>query len=60
LPSIEEKLEKFINLNDHAKELMGKNSRNKVLKEFDRKIVIDKYIKAINTVLKEGNKNESI
>ncbi|NLM44845.1 MAG: glycosyltransferase family 4 protein [Clostridiales bacterium] len=58
--SLEEKLEKFINLNDHAKELMGKNSRNKVLKEFDRKIVIDKYIKAINTVLKEGNKNESI
>ncbi|MGI6423712.1 MAG: glycosyltransferase [Tepidanaerobacteraceae bacterium] len=52
--SLEEKLVQFINLDDSTRELMGKNSRNKVVKEFDRKIVIDEYMRAINTVIKEG------
>ncbi len=30
----------------------GKNGREKIIKEFDEKIVIDKYIKAINEILK--------
>jgi len=52
--SLEEKLVQFISLDDDTRELMGKNSRNKVVKEFDRKIIIDEYMKAINNVLKEG------
>lgn len=43
-----EKIEKFINLSHEEKKQMGLNGRNKVEKEFDRKIVIDKYIKTIN------------
>lgn len=39
---------------------MGKNSRKKVEKEFDRNIVINEYIKAINNILKEGYEYESI
>ena len=30
---------------------MGRNSRKKVVKEFDRNIVIDEYMKAINKIL---------
>ena len=52
--SLEEKLVQFINLDKGTRELMGQNSRNKVVKEFDRKIVIDEYMKAIKVVLKEG------
>jgi len=33
---------------------MGENSRNKVVKEFDRKMVVDEYMRAINAVIKEG------
>ena len=42
-----EKIEKFLSLtNDERKEL-GLNARRKVEKEFDRQIVIDKYLEAI-------------
>lgn len=33
---------------------MGKNSRDKVEREFDEKIVIDKYLLGINTLLNES------
>ena len=52
--SLEKKLVQFINLDDSTRELMGENSRNKVVKEFDRKIVVDEYMRAINAVIKEG------
>lgn len=39
-----EKIEKFINLSNEEKKAMGKASREKVEKEFDRKIVVRKYL----------------
>lgn len=41
---------KFLNLSRDEKKLMGQNGRDKMEKEFDEKIVIDKYI----TLIKEG------
>lgn len=38
-----EKIEKFCNLTDLEKATMGKLAREKVEKEFDRQIIIDKY-----------------
>ncbi len=58
--SMEEKIIKFIELDDKIKEYMGGNSRKKVEKEFDRNIVINEYIKAINNILKEGYEYESL
>ena len=60
MKSLEEKLIKLINLDNSLRELMGKQSREKVVKEFDRNIVINEYIKAINNILKEGYQYESI
>ena len=57
---LEEKLVKFIELDDETKNIMGKNSRKKVEKEFDRNIVINEYMKAINNILKEGYEYESL
>lgn len=42
-----EKIEQFINLTHEQKKQMGLNARKKVEKEFDRKIVIDAYIREI-------------
>lgn len=58
--SMEEKLIQFIELDEESKEIMGKNSRRKVEKEFDRNIVINEYMKVINDILKEGRQYESI
>lgn len=58
--SMEEKIIKFIELDDKIKEYMGGNFRKKVEKEFDRNIVINEYIKAINNILKEGYEYESL
>lgn len=58
--SMEEKLIKFIELDKEEKDIMGKNSRKKVEKEFDRNIVINEYMKVINDILEEGCQNESI
>lgn len=49
--SLENRLIQFIELDDKSKEIMGKNSRKKVSKEFDRNIVIGEYIEAINKIL---------
>lgn len=45
-----EKIEKFIKLPYEKKVKMGKNSRLKVEKEFDRNIVINAYMKKINRI----------
>ena len=50
--SLEEKLVQFIELDEKTRAEMGKRSREKVEKEFDRKIVVNEYIDAINSVLK--------
>ena len=42
------KIEEFINLDYLDKKQMGLNARKKVEEEFDRNIVIDKYMKEIN------------
>ena len=41
------KIEMFLNLSDEEKVEMGKNSRKKMIKEYDEKIVIDKYMELI-------------
>lgn len=43
-----EKIEKFLSLTNEQRKQMGLNAREKVEREFDRKIVINKYLEAIN------------
>ena len=40
-------VEKFLNLTEKEREILGKNGRKKVIKEFDEKIVINKYLTEI-------------
>lgn len=47
------KILKFIELSEEEKLKMGKKSRQKVEKEFDRKIVVNEYMKTINKILNE-------
>ncbi|MDO4963629.1 MAG: glycosyltransferase family 4 protein [bacterium] len=46
-----DKVENFINLSLQEKEKLGLNARNKVKKEFDRNIVIKKYMECIRNVV---------
>lgn len=46
-----EKIESFLNLTFEEKQKMGIAGRNKVEREFNRKIVIDKYKEQINLIL---------
>jgi len=46
-----EKMEKMINLSEAERKIMGQKGREKIIKEFDEKIVIEKYLKAIKEVL---------
>jgi glycosyltransferase involved in cell wall biosynthesis len=46
-----EKMKKMILIDKSARELMGKAGRQKIVKEFDKKIVIDAYFKAIKQAL---------
>ncbi|WP_298472011.1 glycosyltransferase family 4 protein [uncultured Psychrobacillus sp.] len=45
-----EKIELFLTLNQDAKSRMGKYSRNKVVREFDRQIVVKAYIEEMNNI----------
>ena len=45
------KMELMINLSNKEKLAMGKQGRKKIIKEFDEKIVIDKYLKAIEEII---------
>jgi glycosyltransferase involved in cell wall biosynthesis len=49
---------KFLNLNEQERDIMGKSSRAKMVKEFDEKIVISKYLKAINRAIEEKNSQQ--
>ena len=60
IKSLEEIVIKFINISDEERKKMGKKSRKKIEKEFNRNIVIDEYMKVIESILGEGVKNESI
>ncbi|MDC3155313.1 glycosyltransferase [Pelagibacteraceae bacterium] len=48
LDSLINAIEKFINLSDDERSLMGINSRKKAEKYFDENIIIDKYLRTIN------------
>ena len=45
------KIERFLSLDCEAKRQMGIAGREKVEREFDRQIVVDAYISAINEIL---------
>lgn len=47
-----EKVEMFINLPYEQKKLMGLAARQKVEREFDRRIVVDAYLKAVEEIKK--------
>lgn len=51
---LQEQIEKVIKLDLDIIRAMGKKSRLKMEKEFDRKIVVDKYIGKINEILLKG------
>ena len=48
-----EKIEKYLSLSNEERKQLGLNGRRKVEKEFDRNIVINKYLNAINKVTKK-------
>ena len=48
IESMVEIVEKFLRLDENKQKIMGNNGRKKVLKEFDERIVIEKYIKNLN------------
>lgn len=53
-----DKIEKMINLSKKERDLMGKKGREKILKEFDERIVINKYLKTIKRISKESFYNK--
>lgn len=46
-----EKMKKMMSFSNEEREEMGKKGREKMIKEFDKKIVIQKYLEAIEEVL---------
>lgn len=48
---LKNKVEKFINLPNKEKKMMGLNGRKKVEKQFDRRIVVDAYLQEIGGIL---------
>ena len=46
-----DKMEIMINLSDDERKIMGQAGREKIVKEFDEKIVIDKYLDSIKEIL---------
>ena len=52
LDDLIKKIEKYLSLPNEERKQMGLNGRRKVEKEFDRNIVINKYLNAINKVTK--------
>jgi glycosyltransferase involved in cell wall biosynthesis len=47
-----DKMEMMLNLSDDERKVMGKAGREKIVKEFDEKIVINKYLESIKEILK--------
>lgn len=50
--SLKDTMEKFINLSKEEKALMGRRSREKAEREFDRKIVVQSYMDEIKKIAK--------
>jgi glycosyltransferase involved in cell wall biosynthesis len=46
-----DKMEKMLLLKPEERCMMGKKARQKIIKEYDKKIVLDAYLKAINEVV---------
>ncbi|MHC8523486.1 glycosyltransferase family 4 protein [Rossellomorea sp. H39__3] len=44
------KIEKFLLLNNHERERMGINAREKIVKEFDRSIVVNAYMNELSEI----------
>ncbi|UMZ34198.1 glycosyltransferase family 4 protein [Priestia megaterium] len=51
--SLEEAMRKFLELSMEEKINMGRKSRKKAEKEFDRKLVIETYIKEVNKLIRD-------
>lgn len=49
-----EKMEKMLLLSPEEREKMGKKAREKIIKEFDKEIVLDAYLTVIEQVLKKN------
>lgn len=49
-------IEEFLSLPHQEKAEMGKRSREKVEREFDRRIVVDSYLEEIDKILRTGNR----
>jgi galacturonosyltransferase len=49
--TLKDKILKFINLTEKQRNEMGKESRRKIAREFDREIVIDAYLKEIDKLI---------
>ena len=47
-----DKMEMMLKLTDEQRNTMGKSGREKIIKDFDEKIVIRKYIESIDSILK--------
>ena len=47
-----DKMEMMLNLTDEQRNIMGKAGREKIVNEFDEKIVINKYLEAIEGILR--------
>jgi glycosyltransferase involved in cell wall biosynthesis len=45
------KLELIINMSDEERKIMGQKGREKIIKEYDEKIVINKYLNAITKII---------
>ncbi len=45
------KMGMMINLSDDERKIMGQAGRDKIVKEFDEKIVINKYLTSIKEIL---------
>lgn len=52
------KMEKMLSLSPETRVVMGKKGRKKMERQFDEKIVIDKYLEAIDQILSDKNSNE--
>lgn len=53
LDDLIEKIEKYLSLSNKERKQLGINGRKKVEREFDRNIVINKYVETINRIAKK-------
>ncbi|OYY26772.1 MAG: hypothetical protein B7Y63_09020 [Sulfurovum sp. 35-42-20] len=49
--SLAEQMKKMIHLSEEARKEMGRRGREKVMREFDESVVIEKYLETIATIL---------